>query len=163
MLEKEQVYQILKEWEIPYEGVEHPAGFTMEQVQEQGLLERGPICKNLFLRDNKGKRFYLLVVLGDKHVDLRALAQQIGSTKLGFASEQRLEELLGVRQGSVSPLGVFYDKEGRVQVLLDQEMVDQPRLGFHPNDNTATLWISYESLLHYFDRCGHKVSLVTLA
>ena len=162
LLEKEQVYQALNQWGIPYDAVEHPAAFTMEEIQELGLLERGPICKNLLLRDSKGRNFYLLVVLGDKHVDLKALAGQLNSSRLGFASEHRLEEYLGVRQGSVSPLGVLYDQEGKVQVLLDRELVDQPLLGVHPNENTATLWLSYDHLLSYFDHCNHKVRLVDL-
>ncbi|HXK78515.1 MAG TPA: YbaK/EbsC family protein, partial [Oscillospiraceae bacterium] len=104
----------LEELRIPYELVRCKPAETMEMLTEIGLEQKGVIGKNLFLRDAKGRRHFLVFVYGDKKVDLAALKDKIGSTRLSFGSAERLESHLGLLKGSVSPLGVLYNTDADV-------------------------------------------------
>lgn len=157
---KEEIYRLLEETQIPYRKKEHAAVYTMEEILENGLDDSGTICKNLFLRDAKGRKHYLVSVAGDKKVDLKRLAEQIGSTRLSFASAERLRKYLGVEQGCVSPLGVLNDSERAVTVVLDEDLQKQSEIGVHPNDNTASVWISFQDLCRILNEHGNEVLLV---
>ena len=109
MYGKQEVYGLLREKDISFEKLEHEAVYTMEDMDKAGITAKGTVCKNLFLRDAKGKNHFLVTVPGEKRVDLKTLAEKIGSTKLSFASADRLSKYLGVEQGCVSPLGVLND------------------------------------------------------
>lgn len=147
---------------IPYEKLEHKAVFTVEEMDEAGVSARGHVCKNLFLRDAKGKNHYLVVAPEDKRIDLNALAMALGSTKLSFASAERLEKYLGVAQGSVSPLGVLNDEEHQVTVAFDQQLRAFGTVGVHPNDNTATVFVTFERLEKAIAALGNPVMLIKL-
>lgn len=147
---------------IPYEMMEHKAVFTVEEMDEAGVSARGNVCKNLFLRDAKGKKHYLVVAPESKRVDLTALATQLGSTKLSFASTERLEKYLGVAHGSVSPLGVLNDGEHAVTLAFDQDLRAAAEVGVHPNDNTATVWVPFEPLRKALAALGNPVRFIKL-
>ena len=118
MTEREKVFARLEELGIPCEVTEHPAVFTIDEMDSLGITAKGEVCKNLFLRDAKGKRHFLVVVPGETRADLRALAEQLESSKLSFASAERLEKYLGLRQGEVTPLGVLNDADAAVELSL---------------------------------------------
>ena len=143
---RRRVLALLEERGIPYTLEEHPAAHTIQEMMELGLSHPEWVCKNLFLRDAKGRRHFLVTVRGEKHADLGRLAAEMDSTKLSFASPERLMKYLGVEQGSVSPLCILNDGEGEVEVFFDRDLRDQPLLGVHPNDNTATLYLSWETV-----------------
>lgn len=147
---------------IAYEIMEHAPVFTMEEMDEAGISAKGGVCKNLFLRDAKGKKHFLVVAPESKRVDLSAVAEQLHSTKLSFASAERLEKYLGVAQGSVSPLGVLNDEEHVVTVAFDQELRTGGPIGVHPNDNTATVWLSLEALRKGISALGNPVTFIKL-
>ena len=147
---------------ISYERMDHAPVFTMEEMEAQGITERGGVVKNLFLRDAKGKNHYLVVVPEEKQINLIALAQQLDSTKLSFASAERLEKYLGVAQGSVSPLGVLNDAGHVVQVAFDRDLKRQDRIGIHPNDNTSTIWLALQDLMALITNLGNQVSLIDI-
>lgn len=157
---KEKTLAFLDEQGIAYEKLEHKAVFTVEEMEEAGISARGGVCKNLFLRDAKGKKHYLVVVPEEKRVDLSALPAQLGSTKLSFASAERLEKYLGVAQGSVSPLGILNDEGHEVQVAFDRDLCNAERVGIHPNDNTATVWLSFKDLKKLIETAGNKISYI---
>ena len=152
----------LDEMGIAYEVERHEPVYTIEAMEELGLHKRGEVVKNLFLRDAKGKRHFLVVIPGGKQADLKKIRDQLGSTALSFGSEDRLERCLKLSKGAVSPLGVLNDAEHAVEVVFDKDLIGQKKLGVHPNDNTATVWISYDDLKKLVDHCGNKVHFVRL-
>ena len=162
MTEREKVFARLEELGVSYEVTEHPAVFTIGEMDALGLTAKGEVCKNLFLRDAKGRRHFLVVVPGEARADLRALAAQLESSKLSFASAERLEKYLGLKQGEVTPLGVLNDADAAVEVVFDPGLERFPCLGVHPNDNTATVWLSLADILRVVEGNGNEIRWVTL-
>ncbi len=160
MNNRENILERLKELSVDYELKEHPAVFTMDELDSLKLNENNEICKNLFLRDYKGKRHALVILRGDKHADLALIRDEIDSTKLSFASDERLLKYLDVKKGSVSLLGIINDTAGAVEVYLDEDLKKLPRLGFHPNDNTATLFLSFDDAVRYVESTSHEVHFI---
>lgn len=154
---KQEVRNLLDEKKIAYEWMDHQAVFTMEEMDAAGITEKGDVCKNLFLRDAKGKKHFLVVLPEEKRPDLGKLAEQIGSTKLSFASAERLEKYLGMAQGSVSPFGILNDEGRQVTVVFDRDLSTKPTVGVHPNDNTATVWLKFRELEGLIKEAGNPV------
>ena len=150
----------LKELGIHYELVEHAPAFTMEEYNALGFNPNDEICKNLFLRDYKGTRHMLVVLKGSKHADLRLIQAEVESSKLSFASDKRLEKYLDVKKGSVSPLGLINDKDCEVEVYFEEDLKNAPRLGVHPNDNTATVFLPYADIEKYVQSTGHTIRFI---
>lgn len=155
-----EIFEKLKELEIEYKLVEHPAVFTMEEIAEYKLTANGHIPKNLVLRDVKGTRNMLVVLHGDKRADLRLIRDEIDSTKLSFASDQRLEKYLKVEKGSVSPFGVIYDSEKELEIYFDADLKNEDIVGCHPNDNHATVFLKFTDLKKYVESCGHTITYI---
>ena len=152
----------LNELGISFEVEEHEPVYTIEDMDALGITQRGLVAKNLFLRDAKGKRHFLVLIPGEKHADIKKVEKQIGCTHLSFASDERLMKHLGLTKGSVTPFGLINNGEHTVEVGIDKGLMGKPKLGFHPNTNTATLWLSYEDLLKFIKSCGHKIYFVNL-
>ena len=147
---------------ISYEITEHRAAFTMDDMREQKITELGEVAKNLFLRDSSGKRHFLVVSCGDKKADLQSLRESIGCSKLGFASAERLQKYLGLVQGEVTPIGLIFDAEHAVEVILDSDLSAFDRIGVHPCDNTATVWLTYADLLRFVRAHTGAVSEISI-
>lgn len=156
------VTDALDSWNISYEITEHPTVYTIEEMDALGITLKGDVVKNLFLRDSKGKRHFLVVLDKDKRADLKALQEQLGCSKLSFASEERLEKHLGLSKGSVTPLGILNDAQNAVELVFDRDLIGRQRLGVHPNENTATLWISFDSLKKVSEALHHSIQYVSL-
>lgn len=161
-MEEADVLRVLDEEGIPYERTAHPAVYTIAEMEEAGLPYPEDVCKNLFLRDAAGKRHFLVVLAKEKKADLRRLADQLGSTKLSFASEDRLRRFLSLSAGAVTPLGILNDADRSVEVAFDADLVGRERLGMHPCVNTATLWLSYDALRGLIERRGNRLHIVTV-
>ena len=157
---KKEIYSLLEAKGIAFEKLEHEAVYTMEDMDKAGITAKGTVCKNLFLRDAKGKNHFLVTVPEEKRVDLKLLAEKIGSTKLSFASADRLAKYLCVEQGCVSPFGVLNDESRSVTVVLDQDLQFNDTIGVHPNDNTASVWLDFKSLRQVIEEHGNKIMLV---
>ena len=160
MNNRENILEKLKTLEIPYALVEHAPAFTMDEYNALGFNPNDEICKNLFLRDYKGSRHMLVVLQGSKHADLGLIRDEVESSKLSFASDERLAKYLDVKKGSVSPLGLINDTTGAVEVYFDEDLKDAARLGFHPNDNTATVFLSFQDVQKYIESTGHTVRFI---
>ena len=160
--EEASVVERLRELAIAYERYEHPPVPTVEEAEKYWAGIDATHCKNLFLRNQKGNRHYLVVVPHVKKVDLRTVADQIGDGKLSFASPQRLMTHLGLTPGSVSPFGLINDRGRAVRVVLDRDLKAAERLSFHPNINTVTLTIAAGDFARFLDACGHTVQYVTI-
>ena len=150
----------LKALGIQYELDEHEAVFTIEAIISLSLNKKGMMPVNLFLRDYKGKRHFLVIHDGAKHTDLTTLRNQIGCTRLSFGSEERLMKHLGLTPGSVSPFGLINNVNHDVEIVIDESIRGREKLGFHPNINTATVWISYDDLMKFVKDCGNPVAFV---
>ncbi len=139
----------------------HPAVYTVEQNRAlRGDLPGGH-CKNLFLKDHKG-RLWLVAMLEDRAVDLKRLAAAIGAGRLSFGSAARLADALGVEPGSVTPFALINDTERRVTLVLDKRMLEHETLNYHPLTNAATTAISPADLLAFVKACGHDPVVVDL-
>lgn len=147
---------------IPFAITEHPPVFTIEQMEALGITDRGEVCKNLFLRDDRGKRHFLVTLQKDKRADLALLREQLGTSRLGFASEGRLRRYLDLGQGEVTPLGLLNDTDSQVVMVLDKDLLPCDRLGVHPNENTATVWLSCADLIRFVQACGNPIRYVEL-
>jgi Ala-tRNA(Pro) deacylase len=161
MDKKTETLQWLNRNGVRYELVEHKAVFTIEEMDAVGVAQYGCVAKNLFLRDAKGKRHFLVSLVGHKSADLRALGERLG-VKLSFASEQRLQQYLNLSKGSVTPLGVLYDRKAAVEVILDAELSEQTRVGVHPCVNTASVFMAYPDLERLLRENGNKVTVLQL-
>ncbi len=148
---------------IAFERYDHPPIFTAEQGVEHWRSIDAAHCKNLFLRNQKGDRHYLVILEHDKRADLRAVAEQIGDGKLSFASPERLLKYLGVTPGSVSPFGLIHDQDRHVRVFLDADLQRAERVSFHPNLNTSTLVLSFADFERFLRALGHSFGFISVA
>jgi Ala-tRNA(Pro) deacylase len=163
MTEKEKrVYEVLDKMRMSYIRHEHPPVFTVEQAEAHWKGISGAHCKNLFVRNKKGNRHYLVILLSAKIADLKSLNQQLGEDRLSFASAERLDRYLGLEAGEVSPFGLINDKEKAVRVIIDQDIRKAEVVNFHPNINTATLSISLADFEKFLSWCGNPVTYLPL-
>lgn len=161
--EKEKiVYSVLEKLSINYEHYNHAPVATMDEINSLVDYIEDVHCKNLFLRNAKGNKHYLLLVEGSKNPDLKGLAKKIGSTRLSFGSKERLHKHLGLDPGAVSPLGLINDSTKNVEVLIDTDLIKSDKIAFHPNVNTASVVMSYWDFKKFLEWCGNKVQLVAL-
>lgn len=160
--QEESVRRRLAALGIAFRRYEHPPAATVEAAAEHWSAIDATHCKNLFLRNQKGTRHYLVIVEHLKRVDLRSVAEQIGDGKLSFASPDRLMAHLGLTPGSVSPFGLIHDAGRLVRVVLDSDLKSAERISFHPNINTVTLTLTFADFLRFLHDCGNAVRYVTV-
>ena len=154
---EKRVYTVLDELGISYSRHEHPAVYTVEEAEKQWTDILGAHCKNLFLRNKKGNRHYLVILEASKVADLKSLNDILGEDRLSFASENRLMKFLGLETGAVSVFGLINDKENHVKVVIDQDLKKAEAVNFHPNVNTATVGISFPDFEKFLTWCGNTV------
>src|SRR5687767_3070520 len=159
---REPILDALQALDIPYELFEHPPVNTGDEAAVHWKAIPGAPVKNLFLRNKKGDRHYLVILGIEKRADLRQLVRVVGDDRLSFGSPERLMKYLGVTPGSVSPLGLIHDTSRAVHVIVDRDLRAAPRLIFHPNDNTASVTISSADFVRFLDSQGNTVRWVSL-
>jgi Ala-tRNA(Pro) deacylase len=137
-----QVYSTLDAMGITYEVFHHPPVFNSEDVDEHWAGIDATKVKNLFLRNKKGDRHYLVILEVSKRADLKDIVTVVGDDRLSFGSPDRLMANLGVTPGSVSPFGLIHDAKHAVRVIVDQDLRSAQRLIFHPNINSSSLTIA---------------------
>ncbi len=142
---------------IPFARHEHPPVATVAEAEQYWGAIDALHAKNLFLRDQKGRRHFLVVLAFTRRADLRALGETFSAGKLGFASPDRLLAHLGLTPGSVSPFGLINDPAHLVEVAMDVAIRDAARVAFHPNVNTATLVLAGPDFKRYLAAVGHEV------
>jgi Ala-tRNA(Pro) deacylase len=150
----------LDELGIRFQRYEHPPVATVEEADRHWAHIDATHCKNLFLRNQKGTRHYLVILKHTQKADLRAVADQVGDGKLSFASPERLMTHLGLTPGSVSPFGLIHNRDRQVRVVIDRDLKTAARLSFHPNINTVTLTITCADFQKFLDACGNTVQYV---
>ena len=146
---QERVFDFLQQQDIEYSFYTHPEAPTIEIARQYWHNDGSKHCKNLFFRNHKGNRHYLVVFDSEQSLAIHDLEQRLKQGKLSFASEQRMDRYLGLKPGSVSPFGLINDTENHVHLFLDKNMLDYPSLSFHTNDNRATVVISQQMFAKY--------------
>ena len=156
------VYHRLQSLGIAFTPHAHPAVATVDEAEQHWAGIDATHCKNLFLRNQKATRHYLVILKHSKQANLRALADQIGDGKLSFASSARLMAHLSLTPGSVSPFGLIHDRDRLVRVAIDRELKSAERVSFHPNINTVTLTLTFSDFEKFLAACGNPVQFVTV-
>jgi Ala-tRNA(Pro) deacylase len=159
---EEKVYEILQELGINFTRYEHPPVYTVAEARLYWADLPGARCKNLFLRDEKGQRHFLVIAEHEKPVDLKKLALRLGEKRLSFASPERLRRFLGVDPGSVSPFGLINDLKKEVEVIIDADLESAQTLHFHPNINTVTIGLSLADFKKFLAWTGNPFRFIKL-
>ena len=160
-MKKQETYDYLTERGISFEITEHAAVYNMEEVDALALPYPEYDAKNLFVRDDKKRNYYLITVKGTKRVDLKEFSKANGLRRLSFASSADLMEILDLIPGAVTPLGLLNDGDRKVTWYLDAEF-EGSRIGVHPNDNTATVWLEAADLVRVIAGHGNEVKTAVL-
>ena len=160
--QEQDVVRRLQELGIAVTRHEHPPVATATEAEKYWTDIDATHCKNLFLRNQKGTRHYLVILKHPKRADLRAVADQIGDGKLSFASPERLMTYLGLTPGSVSPFGLIHDRDHSVRVVLDRDLKTADRISFHPNINTVTVTLAFQDFEKFLAACGNVVQYVAV-
>lgn len=162
-MNKQEVYAFLNAKNIPHEITEHAAVYNMEELARVTLPYPDRDAKNLFVRDDKRRNYYLITVRGNKRVNLKEFRRRQGTKPLTFASPEELQAILGLIPGAVTPFGLLNDEECRVHFYIDRDFWQGSGLiGVHPNDNTATVWLQAEDLVALLQEHGTTVDIVEL-
>ncbi|MDR3046204.1 MAG: prolyl-tRNA synthetase associated domain-containing protein [Bacteroidales bacterium] len=156
------LYELLAQLHIDFEYIEHPPAPTIEIAKKYWEGRDAQHCKNIFFRNHKGNRHYLVILNCDYNMDIHDLEQRLKQGKLSFASETRLMNCLGVKPGSVTPFGFINDTEHAVYLFLDKTLQNAKRLSFHPCINTASLIIKKEDLIRFVEYCGNGYEWIEL-
>ena len=162
LVRRQRVYDFLEAHDIEYSVYEHPEAPTIEIARQYWHADGSKHCKNLFFRNHKGNRHYLVVFDSEQSMAIHDLEHRLRQGKLSFASEQRMERWLGLRPGSVSPFGLVNDEENHVHLFLDANLLKYPSLSFHPNDNTGTVVISQQMFQRYLEAVGNSYEYIEL-
>ena len=158
----EKVLSYLNEREIEHSWYSHDEAPTKEIARTQWHNDGSKHCKNLFFRNHKGNRHYLVVLDCEQDLDIHDLEKRLHQGKLSFASPQRMERYLGLQPGSVSPFGLINDIDNHVHLFLDANLKKYQSLSFHPNDNRATVVISQSEFMRYLGEVGNSYEFIEM-
>lgn len=162
-MKKQEIYELLKSRGYWHVITEHPAVYNMQEMGEIALPYPEEDAKNLFVRDDKKRNYYLITVIGSKRVDLKEFKKKQGTRALSFASADELLQFLKLTPGGVTPLGLLNDEACAVRLYLDKEFTEgEGIIGVHPNDNTATVAMKTEDLLALLGEHGTQVEIVEI-
>lgn len=155
-MNKQQIYEYLKQENIGHEITEHEAVYNMDELSKIEIPYPEYDAKNLFVRDDKKRNYYLITVKGDKRVDLKEFRKNNNTRPLSFASSDDLMDIMKLIPGAVTPLELLNDDECKVTLFLDEEFMNGLQLvGVHPNDNTATVWLKVNDLIKIIKQYGN--------
>jgi len=154
------LYRFLDKHHLSYQRHDHPPVFTVEDVHRLVPPLDAVKTKNLFFRDGPGKRHFLVIVEGDKRIDIKALASVLNVKRLSFGSPDRLKKHLGVDPGSVSLLAVYNDRHHAVEVAVDADLWKEEAFQFHPLVNTSTLVVTRENMERFLEKTGHDIRII---
>jgi len=157
-----ELYVLFEKLGISFEYHEHPPLATIEDAKIHWKDYNSGRCKNIFFRNHKGNRHYLVILEHLRQLDIHDLEKRLRQGKLTFASDQRLMKYLGVEPGSVSPFGLINDTEKHVHLFIDEKLSEFDRLAFHPNINTASIVVSKSDFLKFLEYTGNSYEFIKL-
>lgn len=155
-----ELYTLLDTLQIHYDYIEHPPVPTVEEAMKYWAGIDSGHCKNIFFRNHKGDRHYLVILHHSSKLNIRELEQKLRQGKLSFASDRRLMQYLGLTPGSVSPFGLINDHTHHVHLFIEKALLGYERLSFHPNTNTASLIIPREGLFRFLEHTGNSYEFI---
>ena len=161
MFNKASVLKYLKDKNIDFTKYEHPPIFSVEDGDKSNVPDREKVIRNLFLRDSRKKHYYLVSLFVHKQIDLKNLKEKLGSTRLSFVNPETMEEMLGVHPGSVTPLAILNNYAKNVLMVFDKALEHQT-IGFHPLENTATVFMKFEDLYNLLLPHGNEIRVIEL-
>ena len=161
-MNKNEIYDYLNKKNIKYEITNHEAVYTMEELSNIYVPYPEGNAKNLFLKDDKKKHYYLITVKGDKRVDLKEFRNKNNTRPLSFASSNDLFNKMKLTPGSVTPLGLLNNEDKDIIYFIDRYFFDNNIIGVHPNDNTATIWLNPNDLIEIIKEHGNQVNIVKI-
>jgi Ala-tRNA(Pro) deacylase len=159
---QQELYDTLRKLSVVFEYHEHPPLATIEDAKIHWKDLNSGRCKNIFLRNHKGNRHYLVILEHLSQLNIHDLEKKLKQGKLSFASDQRLLKYLGISPGSVSPFGLINDKDHHVHIFIDEKLNEFERLTFHPNINTASLVIEKEDFVRFLKSMGNSYEFIKL-
>lgn len=159
---KEKVFKVLTELNIDYSLTMHPPVPTVQEAEKYWANIESAHCKNLFFRNHKGNKHYLVLIDYRQTLVIKDLEQRLKQGKISFSSAKRLDKYLGLEAGSVSPFGLINDIENHVHVFIDKNLEHVEKISFHPNDNTATLVLSFKNFIKFLDWSGNSYEFINL-
>lgn len=162
MNDRNSVFDYLNVLNINYDLIEHPPAPTISEAMKYWKNVDATHCKNLFFRNHKGNKHYLVIFDAHQQLAIHDLEKRLNQGKLSFASEKRMAKYLAVQPGSVSPFGLINDIENHVHVFLDARLKNSKKISFHPNDNTASLVISFSNFIKYLENIGNRFEFLDL-
>ena len=162
MENREKVTGVLKSLNIEFQIHEHPPLPTIEIAIEFWRSIPAQHCKNLFFRNHKGNRHYLVILDYLHALDIHDLEKRLKQGKISFASDQRLDKYLGLKAGSVSPFGLINDTDNHVYIFMDENIKNSEFISFHPNENTSTLVLRFSDFEKYLKWTGNGFSFLQL-
>lgn len=157
-----ELYELFEQLSIQFEYHEHPPLATIDDAIIHWKDYNSGRCKNIFFRNHKGDRHYLVILEHLRHLNIHDLEKRLKQGKLTFASDKRLMKYLGLEPGSVSPFGLINDKANHVHLFIDEKLKESDRLAFHPNVNTASLVISRSDFLKFLEYTGNTYEFIKL-
>lgn len=162
-MNKLQIYDYLMQENVWHEITEHEAVYNMAELSNIEIPYPECDAKNLFVRDDKKRGYYLITVKGDKRVDLKEFRKNNNTRSLSFAAADDLMDIMGLIPGAVTPFGLLNDSECKVTLFLDKDFMNGLGLiGVHPNDNTATVWLKAKDLVKLIRQHGNAVNVVQI-
>jgi Ala-tRNA(Pro) deacylase len=159
---QQELYKLLANLSIDFEYHAHPPVATIEDAKIHWKDLNSGRCKNIFFRNHKGDKHYLVILEHLRQLDIHDLEKRLKQGKLSFASDQRLKKYLGVEPGSVSPFGLINDKDHHVHLFIDEKLNEFDRLSFHPNINTASLVIERNDFIRFLNNMGNSFEFIKL-
>jgi len=159
---QDELYLLFEKLNIQFEYHEHPPLATIEDTKTHWKNYNSGRCKNIFFRNHKGDKHYLIILEHLRQLNIRDLEKRLKQGKLTFASDFRLKKYLGIEPGSVSPFGLINDSEKHVHLFIDEKLKEFDRLTFHPNINTASLVLSKSDFLKFLEYTGNTFEFIRL-
>jgi len=156
------LYEILDGLSIGFDYHEHPPAPTIEDAMKYWKDLRATHCKNIFFRNHKGNRHYLVILEHTRDLDIHDLEKRLKQGKLSFASPERMHRYLGLKPGSVTPFGLIHDQDHHVHVFLDENLMRSSTISFHPCINTASIIVTWKDFLRFLDWTGNGYEFVRL-
>ena len=159
---KEQVFKELDKMGIKYEVVDHPPALTTQEADDYIEGKEGVRSKTMFMSDKKKRNFYLLILDDAKRLDIKKIGELIGEKSLRLGNEENLKNKMNLQFGVVSPFGLLNNNEKDIKVYVDKELLNEEIITFHPNENTATIFIKMNDMFKFFDNLNYKYELIEM-
>lgn len=155
----QEAYALLERLDIKFERLDH---VPITSVENLDFTLPGQQVKNLFLKDKKSRRFYLVLLHDQKQANLSQLAEILGEKKLSFANDDQVRDMLRVEPGTITPLSLLFDPDNKIQLIVDAAVDQSTTIGVHPFVNDQTLNIEFSDFLRFLEDIGHSIKVVDL-